>query len=197
MNVCLLDGPAEADAPFVASEFVVKWATESWELREAHALRRATFCHEQGIFVGDDTDAIDAHAQLIVAVSVVAGEHDQVVGTVRIHRDADASQPSVWWGSRLAVHPSFRRIGRIGAGLIRMAVSSAHAQGCDRFFAYVQSQNVTMFEKLHWHPLGDVSLHGRAHQHMQADLAHYPPRTDGPTGFVLVATPSAAVKRLA
>lgn len=185
MNVCLLEGPLEADAPFVASEFVVKWATEPWERREAHALRRATFCHEQGIFVGDDLDAIDTHAQLIVALSVVAGEHDQVVGTVRIHRDADAAQPTVWWGSRLAVHPSFRRIGRLGAGLIRLAVSSAHAQGCTRFLAHVQSQNVPMFEKLHWHALGELNLHGRSHHHMQADLAHYAPVADGRAGFVL------------
>jgi putative N-acetyltransferase (TIGR04045 family) len=187
MNVCLLEGPSEADAPFVASEFVVKWATEPWEQCQAHALRRATFCHEQGLFVGDDLDAIDERAQLIVAVSVVAGEHDQVVGTVRIHRDADAALPNVWWGSRLAVHPSFRRIGRLGAGLIRMAVGSAHAHGCVRFLAHVQSQNVPMFEKLHWRSLGEVHLHGRAHHHMQADLAHYPPWADGRAGLVLVA----------
>lgn len=192
MNVCLLDAPhagsREAEAPFVASEFVVKWATEPWERREAHALRRATFCHEQGIFVGDDLDAIDAHAQLIVALSVVAGEHDQVVGTVRIHRDADASQPTVWWGSRLAVHPSFRRIGRLGAGLIRLAVGSAHAQGCTRFLAHVQGQNVPMFEKLHWQTLAELNLHGRVHHHMQADLAHYPPQADGRAGFVLASS---------
>jgi putative N-acetyltransferase (TIGR04045 family) len=189
MNVCLLDpprdGPVEVDAPFVASEFVVKWATEPWERREAHALRRATFCHEQGIFVGDDADATDACSQLIVAVSVVAGEHDQVVGTVRIHRDSDEAQTTVWWGSRLAVHPSFRRIGRLGAGLIRLAVGSAHAQGCTRFVAHVQSQNAPMFEKLHWHTLAELNLHGRPHHHMQADLAHYPPVADGDAGFVL------------
>jgi len=192
MNVCLLDpprhGPLEADAPFVASEFVVKRATEPWERRDAHALRRATFCHEQGIFVGDDHDAIDARSQLIVAVSVVAGEHDQVVGTVRIHRDADQAQPTVWWGSRLAVHPSFRRIGRLGAGLIKLAVGSAHAQGCTRFLAHVQEQNVPMFEKLHWHSLGELTLHGRAHRHMQADLAHYAPVVDGRAGFVLASS---------
>jgi putative N-acetyltransferase (TIGR04045 family) len=186
MNVCLLDGPPEADPPFIASEFVVKWATEPWERRDAHALRRATFCHEQGIFVGDDLDAIDAHAQLIVAVSVVAGEHDQVVGTVRIHREAEGS--TVWWGSRLAVHPSFRRIGRVGAGLIRLAVSSAHAQGCTSFLAHVQSQNAPMFEKLHWQTLGHLSLHGRPHHHMQADLAQYPPVADGRAGFVLASS---------
>ncbi|MFP3534813.1 GNAT family N-acetyltransferase, partial [Burkholderia sp. SIMBA_042] len=64
-----------------------------------------------------------------------------VVGTVRIHE----SEPSVWFGSRLAVHDAFRGHSRIGATLIRLAVSSAHALGCRRFLAHVQSQNVPLF----------------------------------------------------
>ncbi len=36
----------------------------------------------------------------------------------------------MWWGSRLAVDSDFRRIGAIGATLIRLAVCSAHAMGC-------------------------------------------------------------------
>lgn len=156
---------------FTPVAFRIKQASEAWEQREAHALRRAVFCVEQGVFVGDDRDAIDDSAQLLVACTCVAGECDQVVGTVRIHEP----EPGVWWGSRLAVHPSFRHVGRLGATLIRLAVSMAHAQGAHQFWAHVQAQNVPLFEKLHWHLHGQRVLHGRPHGLMQASLAHYPP----------------------
>jgi putative N-acetyltransferase (TIGR04045 family) len=107
---------------------------------------------------GDDRDAIDDHA-ILVALSMMGGMPDQVVGTVRIHR----AEPGLWWGSRLAVHPSFRSQGHLGATLIRLAVSRAHARGCHTFLAHVQSQNVPLFEKLHWRSLGRVAMHGRPH----------------------------------
>ena len=157
--------------PFVPCEFRVKWAHGDWETDHARRLRRAVFCVEQGVFVGDDTDDIDGHAQLLVAVAHVAGLPEQVVGTVRIHEEA----PGRWWGSRLAVHAAFRHHGRIGATLIRLAVGSAHARGCHTFLAHVQAQNVPMFEKLAWTGLADEVLHGRPHRLMQADLAAYPP----------------------
>ena len=166
--------------------FRIKRASEAWERREAHALRRAVFCAEQGIFVGDDRDAIDAHADLLVACTSVAGECDQVVGTVRIHQ----AEPGVWWGSRLAVHPSFRHVGRIGATLIRLAVSTAHAQGAHTFLAHVQQANVPLFGKLHWSEQAVLQLHGRPHALMQAELAHYPPCAQPDWGFLTQAAPA-------
>lgn len=154
--------------------FRIKQATEAWEQRDAHALRRAVFCAEQGLFTGDDRDALDEQAQLLVACSCVAGECDQVVGTVRIHESA----PGQWWGSRLAVHPAHRHAardgGRLGATLIRLAVGMAHAQGAQQFHAHVQAQNVPLFESLHWQLQEMVLLHGRPHGVMAASLAHYP-----------------------
>jgi putative N-acetyltransferase (TIGR04045 family) len=170
----------ELDAAFVPCEFRVKWADGGWEIAQARALRRAVFCAEQGVFEGDDLDAIDAHAQTLVAVSALGGMPDQVVGTVRIH----ATDDGIWWGSRLAVHSALRKHGHLGAGLIRLAVSSAHARGCRVFLAHVQSQNLALFEKLHWRALRAETLHGRPHHLMQADLAHYPPCHDPLTGFV-------------
>jgi putative N-acetyltransferase (TIGR04045 family) len=171
---------AEPMPAFVPCEFRVKWATDAWERERAHALRRAVFCVEQGIFVGDDMDAIDPASQTIVALSVVAGVPDEVVGTVRIHWEAG----DTWWGSRLAVHAAYRHHGRIGATLIRLAVSSAHARGCGRFLAHVQSQNAAMFERLHWQSLEAMLLHGRPHHLMQADLSRYPPCAAPEIGFV-------------
>ena len=169
---------------FAPCEFRVKWADGGWEIAQARRLRRAVFCIEQGVFVGDDIDAIDSHAQPLVALSCIGGMNDQVVGTVRIHRGMDAGEEGLWWGSRLAVHAAFRNHGRLGATLIRLAVSSAHARGCRIFLAHVQSQNRPLFEKLHWQALRDETLHGRPHVLMQADLAHYPLCHDPLTGYV-------------
>lgn len=166
--------------PFVASEYHVKYATEAWERREAAALRRAVFCCEQGLFVNDDRDGVDAVATTIVAVSMLAVTADAVVGTVRIHEDS----PGLWWGSRLAVAAGHRRVGALGTALIRLAVSSARARGCTRFLAHVQSTNVPLFERLRWRTLGIVELHGRDHHRMEADLDGYPPCMAPETGFV-------------
>ena len=76
------------------------------------ALRRAVFCDEQGIFAGDDRDAIDDASRMPARRDVVlGGAPDEVVGTVRIHE----AEPGVWWGSRLAVHAAYRRHRRASA----------------------------------------------------------------------------------
>jgi putative N-acetyltransferase (TIGR04045 family) len=165
---------------FLPSEYRVKFVTEAWERREAAALRRRVFCDEQGIFAGDDRDALDEVAIPIVAISSFAVALNEVVGTVRIHE----KEPGVWWGSRLAVAADYRRIGAIGTALIRLAVSSAHARGCRRFYAHVQSQNALLFQRLHWNTIEETLLHGRPHHFMQADLAYYPPIADAEVGFL-------------
>lgn len=159
---------------FVSPEFAIRAAREPWEQAGAARLRHATFVQEQGLFHGHDRDAVDDVALPLVALSMVAGEYDTVVGTVRIHEP----EPGLWWGSRLAVDAAHRRVGRLGAELIRLAVSTAHARGCEVFLAHVQMQNVEMFQRLHWTALDEVVLHGAPHMRMQADLAAYPPVPD-------------------
>jgi putative N-acetyltransferase (TIGR04045 family) len=165
---------------FLPAEYRVKFATEAWERREAAALRRKVFCEEQRIFVGDDRDAIDGVAITVVAISSFAVASQEVVGTVRIHE----AEPGIWWGSRLAVAPDYRRISALGTSLIRLAVCSAHARGCRRFLAHVQAQNAPMFQRLNWHTIEEIALHGRPHHFMRADLNHYPPIADAETGFL-------------
>jgi putative N-acetyltransferase (TIGR04045 family) len=179
-----IESMCDLPTAFSPCAFRVKWADGGWEINEARKLRRAVFCGEQGLFDGDDTDAIDARAQPLVALSCLGGMNDQVVGTVRIHHGAEDQAGSVWWGSRLAVHAGYRNYGRIGATLIRLAVTSAHARGARVFLAHVHRQNQALFEKLHWTALRDESLHGLPHVLMQADLAHYPAFHDPLTGFV-------------
>lgn len=169
------------EKPVVVRNVRIKLAISSWEREETHRLRRAVFCDEQGIFQGDDFDAIDAMALPIAALLEAPDGRHEVIGTVRIHEE----QPGLWYGSRLAVARHARRIGSVGSELIKLAVSTAHAHGCHTFLAQVQSQNVPLFEKLHWHSLSELEVHGRAHRLMQADLDFYPPISDGNVGFVL------------
>ena len=181
---------AGAFDPFAASHFRLKAASEPWEFAGAAALRRSVFCEEQRVFAGHDRDRIDEHAIHLVALSTMAVLADEVVGTVRIHRevrDGFGDDPTVWWGSRLAVDRRYRRVGALGEGLIRLAVSTANGLGCSRFLAHVQAQNEPLFLRLAWSSLSRLELRGLPHVFMEADLDSYPPLDDAPAGFHAVA----------
>jgi len=165
---------------FLPVDYRVRVATEEWERRQCARLRRAVFCDEQKLFLGDDRDERDDVALPIAASYCVLGAPEEVVGTVRIFE----LEPGVWQGSRLAVHADFRRMASLGTQLIRHAVCTAHARGCRRFVAHVQEQNVPLFRRLRWTTLERVELHGRPHHLMEADLAGYPPRAGGEVAFV-------------
>lgn len=165
--------------------YYIRAVSSRFEAEGAASLRHRVFVQEQGIFPLQDRDAIDPVATHLVALSTCAHEPDQVVGTVRIHQDA----PRLWWGSRLAVDREFRAVGRLGAELIRLAVCTATARGCDRFLAHVQMQNVPLFRRLRWRPQHEVTIHGTLHMKMEADLSHYPPCADPVTGWYHRARP--------
>ncbi len=152
------------------SEYVIKWAHLTWEEQQAKALRRRVFCEEQALFTDDDQDSIDPYAQTLVAVGVMAGWHEHVVGCVRIHQ----AEAGTWYGSRLAVDSAFRCEGHLGPALIKLAVSSAQALGCQRFLAHVQTQNEPLFKRLRWQRIGHERINGKQHILMAADLNHYP-----------------------
>lgn len=171
---------SELPSTYRPVEYRVKQAAQGWEREEAHRLRRQVFCTEQGLFGDDDRDGTDDRAQLLVALACIAGMPDEVVGTVRIHEE----EPGLWFGSRLAVDAAHRKQGQLGATLIRLAVCSAHAQGCRTFLAHVQSQNLPLFVRMHWTPLREMELLGRSHHLMRADLDCYPPCSTPETGFV-------------
>ena len=162
---------------FISPEFLIRAATEVWEMTGAARLRHQVFVREQQIFTGHDRDAVDSIALPLVAISTLAAEPAEVVGTVRIHQPA----PGIWWGSRLAVAEDHRRVGRLGAELIRLAVCTANGRGCREFHAHVQMQNVPLFRRLHWDLVEQVMLHGVPHAHMLAALPHYPAIPDPAT----------------
>jgi putative N-acetyltransferase (TIGR04045 family) len=158
-----------------SNRYSFKLAHSAEEIQGYYDLRRAIFCEEQGVFVDDDTDPVDATAYPIVAIDHEAPIAQSVVGVVRIYEKG----PRHWYGGRLGVHPDYRRAGRIGQGLIYKAVTTANTIGCDRFLATVQLQNVRFFQRLHWDSLETIELHGLPHHLMQADLSYYPAAVNG------------------
>ena len=155
-------------------------ALSQQEQADYFRLRKEIFCDEQGMFEQHDRDSIDNQAYPIVAIShhpatTNPDTPQSVVGVVRIYEE----EPRLWYGGRLGVHPDFRRVGRIGKGLIQKAVTTANTWGCDRFLATVQLQNVRFFTRLHWNSLKEIEILGHPHHLMEADLAFYPP-TDQP-----------------
>ncbi len=153
-----------------SNRYGFKLAQSPEELQGYYELRRAIFCEEQGVFVEDDTDAVDATAYPIVAIDHEAPIAQSVVGVVRIYEPG----PRHWYGGRLGVHPDYRRVGRIGQGLIYKAVTTANTIGCEEFLATVQLPNVRFFQRLHWNSLAPIELYGLPHHLMQADLRYYP-----------------------
>lgn len=152
------------------NRYQFKLAKSSAEIQGYFNLRQAIFCEEQGLFEGDDEDEIDAIAYPIIALDSDA-PGQPIIGVVRIYEESSL----LWYGGRLGVHADYRRVGRIGKGLIQKAVTTANTWGCDRFLATVQRQNVRFFQRLHWDSLKEINLCDRPHHLMQADLRHYPP----------------------
>lgn len=159
----------EQVGPYIAGDLRVKPASEAWERRQYYALRQAVFAEEQHLLV-QDRDERDFRAIPIVALAHSCGEADRVVGAVRIYEQ----EPGVWYGGRLCVEPVYRRQGMLGKALVNEAVSLALDIGCQRFLATVQAQNERYFHGLHWRTLEGISLLGRPHVLMQAELGNYP-----------------------
>ena len=132
-------------------------------------LRRAIFCAEQNLFVGDDRDPWDDRAYPIVCVPREPGGGNRVVGVVRIWEES----PGEWWGGRLGVERTFRSEGVIGRRLVQTAVGIARAWGATRFRATVQQANVAFFRRLRWRSLEEMELLCQPHHLMEAGLDGY------------------------
>jgi putative N-acetyltransferase (TIGR04045 family) len=167
----LAESPIPLPLFFYPGEYRIEEARTQWQRAGCLALRRQVFCLEQRIFETDDRDEIDANCLLLAASSCLFGHADEVVGTVRIHQP----EPGLWWGSRLAVAKPFRRVGGLGAALIRLAVGTAKFHGAATFLAHVQAQNRPLFESMDWSALDEKTIHGRPHVLMRADLGAYEP----------------------
>lgn len=159
------------------------------QLEAYYKTREQIFCKEQGLFNKTDKDEKDKESIPIIAINHYLGSPDEVVGVVRIYEEKERE----WFGGRLAVTKDYRTFSKyvcpnlfsqqsisplysmsVAAGLIYRAVSLANYLGCDKFFAYVQEQNVKLFKRLNWKVVQEVDLHGVTHFLMEAILEAYP-----------------------
>lgn len=154
---------------FITDDIIIKVVTEDWERRQYYQLREATFRDEQKI-LKEDRDEQDFKALGIIAIGQMFGEHDRVIGAVRIFPDGDQT----WWGGRLCVEPLYRHHHAIGKALINAAVSTAKNLGCQTFLATVQQQNERYFQKLCWDSLDTLNVADLPHTLMQAQIENYP-----------------------
>lgn len=154
---------------FVSDDIIIKVVSEDWERRQYYRLREATFRDEQKI-LKEDRDEYDFKALGIVAIGNMFGEHDRVVGAVRIFPDGK----NIWWGGRLCVEPLYRHHHTIGKALINAAVSTAKNLDCQIFLATVQQQNERYFQKLCWDSIRELHVADIPHVLMQAQIEHYP-----------------------
>ena len=156
---------------FISDDIIIKIVSEDWERRQYYRLREATFRDEQQL-LKEDRDEYDFKALGIVAIGQMFGEHDRVIGAVRIFPELE--DKNTWWGGRLCVDPLYRHHHAIGKALINAAVSTAKNLGCTTFLATVQQQNERYFQKLYWHSLEHLQVADIPHVLMQAEIARYP-----------------------
>ncbi|MCX6462265.1 MAG: GNAT family N-acetyltransferase [Pseudonocardiales bacterium] len=125
---------------------------------EYHALRRAVFVEEQGLFARHDRDDHDDDPRLVVLAA--RSREGEYLGGVRL---GPVTDPDIgwWFGGRLAVTPAGRRRHGVGAALVRAACAHAEAAGVLRFEAEVQHGR--FFERLGWQRVRDVDVAGRPH----------------------------------
>jgi len=138
-------------------------ARTSVELDQAFEIRREVFVGEQKIFETSDKDGDDLHG-----IHLVAQHGQEVVGTVRVFRNGNGN--GHWVGGRLAVKKGYRSSGA-GELLVRRAVATVKKQGCTRFTAHIQEENIPFFSRLGWRGVEEPTVYfGRVHQVMEATL---------------------------
>ena len=157
---------------FLPSEYRVKFATEAWERREPRRCAGRCSATSRGF----SSATIATRSTRSRSRSSRCRRSPCVAGRGR-HGAHPRAEPGIWWGSRLAVAPRYRRFGARRLADPPRGLFGACAR-LPAFFCPCAGQNALMFQRLHWPTLEEIELHGRPHHLMQADLGHYPPIAD-------------------
>jgi radical SAM protein (TIGR04043 family)/putative N-acetyltransferase (TIGR04045 family) len=132
------------------------------EKERAFEIRKEVFVLEQKLFSNSDIDENDTYS-----LHLVAEWNDQVIGTVRVF---PVNNNGHWIGGRLAVRKEYRSTGA-GELLVREAMQYVKSQGCTKFTAHIQVENVSYFSRLGWRVIEPMKEYfGKPHQIMEADL---------------------------
>jgi putative N-acetyltransferase (TIGR04045 family) len=109
------------------------------EQERAFEIRKKVFVLEQKLFSDSDADNDDAQS-----IHLVAEWNNEVVGTVPVF---PVNNNGHWIGGRLAVKKEYRHTGA-GELLVREAMHHVKNQGCTKFTAHIQVENVPFFHGL-------------------------------------------------
>ena len=132
------------------------------EQKRASEIRKEVFILEQKLFADTDVDENDPKS-----IHLAAEWNDEIVGTVRVF---PVNKNGHWIGGRLAVRKGYRNTGA-GELLVREAMQYVKGQGCTKFTAHIQLENVLFFSRLGWKTVEPVKEYfGKPHQLMEADL---------------------------
>jgi putative N-acetyltransferase (TIGR04045 family) len=141
---------------------VCRVARTSEERRLHWNIRHAVFVEEQHVFADTDLDLLDDQADVLLCIGYIRGV---IAGAVRLY-PLDV-ETGVWQGDRLAVLPAYRTAS-LGAPLVQFAVNSARLRGGSSMLAHIQLGNVRFFQRLGWHPVGELETYvGLPHQQMR------------------------------
>lgn len=165
-NNSWLSGCRAAGAADTNPAYLIEPAQDAAGRAAYRSLRRSVFVDEQGLFRGDDGDAVDADPRTVVLVARAPG--GAVLGGVRLGPATSGVDLGWWHGGRLVVRRA--RSGPpagLGAALIRAACAYALGAGVLRFEADVQARNERFFARLGWRRVRATSLAGTAHVRMR------------------------------
>lgn len=123
-----------------------------------YELRRHAFVEQQGLFDRSDLDERDEDPRTIVLVA--RDTRGEVIGGVRLGPATAAPDIGWWQGGRLV---TARRVGGVGAALVRAACARAEAAGALRFDATVQTSTYRFFQRLGWETVRPVTVAGAPH----------------------------------
>ncbi|GAA0605333.1 GNAT family N-acetyltransferase [Sporichthya brevicatena] len=155
-----------ADAAETNPPYLIEVAADEATRAAYRRLRRSVFVDEQGLFRGDDGDAVDADPRTVVLVA--RSSDGTVLGGVRLGPATDGVDLGWWHGGRLVV-----RRGRggpaphVGAALVRAACAHAVEAGVLRFEADVQARNEKFFARLGWRTVRTTTVVGSPHVRMR------------------------------
>lgn len=143
-------------------EIKVGIARTNKEIDAHFYIREQVFVDEQRIFKESDKDKFDEKA-----IPLICEVNNNIVGTVRVF----PLMNNTWMGGRLSILKEFRD-NSVGTLLVTEAAKIVKKQGCTKFLAYIQPQNVEFFQKLGWKLTGkEVWINTIIHKLMEADLS--------------------------
>ncbi|HEV3358569.1 MAG TPA: MSMEG_0567/sll0787 family protein [Pseudonocardiaceae bacterium] len=157
------------------SAFRLSPAGSSAELAAYHRLRHQVFVEEQGLFDDDRDERDDDPRTVVLLARDPAGA---VVGGVRLGPVCEGPDLGWWQGGRLVVAPGARGTHGIGAALVRAACARAEQAGALRFDATVQARNATLFRRLGWQRVRDVTVVGAPHVLMRWPIGRIAAQAD-------------------